>query len=67
MKTYNYEYRVEASGKKWWDFLDNNHIDSNDDLIDFLEKHNGTDKKSSDYILFETEEDATAFKLKFGV
>ena len=67
MKTYNYEYFVVSMGEKWWDFLDDNHISSNDDLNAFLEKYNGTDKKSSDYILFETEEDALAFRLRFGV
>lgn len=58
----------DTEGQMWRNFLDYCGADWPKTVVDnkLLEEFNAVDDKQSLFVRFETEEDAIAFKLKFG-
>jgi hypothetical protein len=65
--TYKLRVVSERNNVKWSELLCTNQIEDAEDLAIFLSEYNGSDLRGTDFIEFDTEEDAMIFKLKFNV
>lgn len=65
--TYKLRVVSERDNVKWSALMYTNQIEDTEDLDIFLFEYNGADDRGTDFVEFETEEDAIIFKLKFGL